>query len=302
MSMGGSMACQRTPEARYLRYVGFPSFAEWENSAPSLERWDQAIEELKDLEVASDILRRVRLLITGAAHAFRNQQQAPSEVSAAVSLFRALCLAEPETNTDASLETQLLVCAHMLAFAASNRRLSESWICELQSLICSAQAKQAARAGLYKRSPNRMIRQSGGVRWGAPVSRTPQEMARYLRELRGKKFLAAHPVLQASYSHYSLVLIHPFADGNGRVARSLAGTFLYRSTSIPVLSLNQDRGKYLSALRAADLGNFKNFVNLVQESSIASAVRTKNSILSAMELSHDLPQPINSVCQAAGAS
>jgi Fic family protein len=113
-------------------------------------------------------------------------------------------------------------------------------------------------------------------------------MTRYLRELRSKEFLGSHPVLQASYSHYSLVLIHPFSDGNGRVARSLAGAFLYRANSIPVLSLNQDREKYLSSLRAADTGCFREFIDLVQESSIVSSIQIKSSILLAMELGRGL--------------
>jgi len=36
-----------------------------------------------------------------------------------------------------------------------------------------------------------------------------------------------HPVLKAGICHYELVRIHPFLDGNGRVARSLATLILY---------------------------------------------------------------------------
>jgi hypothetical protein len=278
------MVGQGSSKTRPLRYPGFPTFAAWEDSAPCLERWDRSIAELKELEASSDILRRARAIITGAAAALRDPRQAHGPGSAAISLFGALCqAAEPEPDGRLSLASQLRACAQMMSFAVNGRRLSEPWICKLQSLICDARGKQAARAGRYKRLPNRMVRQGGRALFGVPVSRAPQEMAKYVRELRSQQFLEAHPVLQASYSHYSLVLIHPFADGNGRVARLLAGAFLYRSTSIPVLSLSQDRGNYLSALRAADAGGFQRFINFVQDTSIASSTRVKSSILSAME-------------------
>ena len=37
-----------------------------------------------------------------------------------------------------------------------------------------------------------------------------------------------HPVLKSGIVHYELVRIHPFVDGNGRVARALASLILYQ--------------------------------------------------------------------------
>ena len=37
-----------------------------------------------------------------------------------------------------------------------------------------------------------------------------------------------HPVLKSGIIHYELVRIHPFVDGNGRVARALASVILYQ--------------------------------------------------------------------------
>ena len=270
------MLCQDSPKARPLRYAGFPSFAAWEDDAPDLERWNRSMAKLKELKASSGILRQARLIITAAAS--RAPRQTPGEGGDEISLlFESLCRAK----SGILLRSRLLACAHMMSFAVGNQRISEAWICKLQSLICGTRRTEARQ---YKRSSNRMARRNGRARLGAPVSRTAQEMDRYIRELRSKRFLRSHPVLQASYSHYSFVLIHPFADGNGRVARSLAGAFLYRSTSIPVLSLDQDRGKYLSSLRVADTGDFREFIDLVQETSIASSTQIERSILTAMKL------------------
>jgi hypothetical protein len=67
--------------------------------------------------------------------------------------------------------------------------------------------------------------------------------------------MAAHPVEQAAYAHYALTVVHPFADGNGRVARALASVYLYRSLSIPLVVFASQRLAYLAALAAADQGD-----------------------------------------------
>jgi Fic family protein len=77
---------------------------------------------------------------------------------------------------------------------------------------------------------------------------TPSEMQRLVSEMRSDSFSSAHPVVQASYVHYGLVVIHPFADGNGRVARALASAFTYRAMSMPIVILSEHKTSYLDAL------------------------------------------------------
>lgn len=45
----------------------------------------------------------------------------------------------------------------------------------------------------------------------------------------------AHPVLKAARAHAEFVWIHPFKDGNGRVARMLMNTILVQSGYLPVI-------------------------------------------------------------------
>jgi len=80
--------------------------------------------------------------------------------------------------------------------------------------------EQALPKRQYKIMPNHVRTRKGADHSYAPVDVTPAEMARLVAELRSDAFLTAHPVLQAAYAHYGLVAIHPFADGNGRVARA----------------------------------------------------------------------------------
>ena len=54
----------------------------------------------------------------------------------------------------------------------------------------------------------------------------------------------------AAYLHAALVDIHPFADGNGRVARQMANMVLLSECMPPALIPKQDRMAYFGALDA----------------------------------------------------
>ena len=82
-------------------------------------------------------------------------------------------------------------------------------------------------------------------------------MQRLIAELRTPDFEQAHPILQAAYAHYALVVVHPFADLNGRAARALASTFLLQTQHIPLVVFANQRNEYLDALSAADRGDYR---------------------------------------------
>lgn len=66
------------------------------------------------------------------------------------------------------------------------------------------------------------------VHYEAPAAeRVPQEMARFLDWENGDAPL--DPVLKAAIAHLWFVTIHPFDDGNGRIARAIADRALARS-------------------------------------------------------------------------
>lgn len=58
--------------------------------------------------------------------------------------------------------------------------------------------------------------------------------------------------LAAAVVHSWLTIIHPFEDGNGRVARLLANVVLLRSGWPPLIIQSKDRLQYLDALSASD--------------------------------------------------
>jgi hypothetical protein len=107
-------------------------------------------------------------------------------------------------------------------------------------------------------------------------------MARLVRELQSDLFVSAHPIAQASYAHYALAAVHPFADGNGRVARALASVYTYRSARTPLLVLTDQRTPYFTALAEADTGDFGAFVSFIRDASHAALAMVADTLETAM--------------------
>jgi Fic family protein len=64
------------------------------------------------------------------------------------------------------------------------------------------------------------------------------------------------PVIEmAAYLHHRFVAIHPFVDGNGRVARLLSNLYLMRNGYPPIVLDQKNRQQYYRALREADNGD-----------------------------------------------
>lgn len=135
--------------------------------------------------------------------------------------------------------------------------------------------------GRYKVLPNHVRTRDGIDHSYAPVDVTPAEMQRLVEEMRSELFLSAHPVMQAAYAHYALVVIHPFPDGNGRVARALASAFTYRAISMPIMILSDQKNAYPDSLEAADQGHFQQFVDFIFRSSIETITVLIESLRSA---------------------
>ncbi|MEG2515019.1 MAG: Fic family protein, partial [Bacteroidaceae bacterium] len=70
------------------------------------------------------------------------------------------------------------------------------------------------------------------VHYRAPNSEdVPREMQHFLNWINGRQHI--DPVLQAGIAHLWFVTIHPFDDGNGRIARTITDLFLARADEMP---------------------------------------------------------------------
>ena len=80
-----------------------------------------------------------------------------------------------------------------------------------------------------------------------------------------------HPLIVAIEFHYKFVRIHPFDDGNGRMARLLMNFILMKYDYPPVIVLTQDKEAYIQALHKGDQeDDFEPFAVFVAECLIQS--------------------------------
>lgn len=73
---------------------------------------------------------------------------------------------------------------------------------------------------------------------------------------------ATHPIVKAAWLHHRFVQIHPFADGNGRVARALTLLVLEKHHYAPLVVDRWHRADYLKALDAANHGSLIDLIRL----------------------------------------
>jgi Fic family protein len=91
-----------------------------------------------------------------------------------------------------------------------------------------------------------------------PAERLDEEMRALLDRFNAKA--AIDPVLKAGLAHLWFVTIHPFDDGNGRIARAIADMALARSENSPQrfysmsAQIQQERGAYYDVLEETQKG------------------------------------------------
>jgi len=72
------------------------------------------------------------------------------------------------------------------------------------------------------------------------------ELMFWLRDNESK----VHPIILSAVGHYNLVTIHPFVDGNGRVARLLMNALLVRHSFTPAIIEPFQKDEYVKAIES----------------------------------------------------
>ncbi len=116
------------------------------------------------------------------------------------------------------------------------------------------QTSYTVHAGQYKTRPNSVITRYGDRFEYASPEETPALMTDLVdwynkAEAEGK----LSPVELAVLFHYRYIRIHPFEDGNGRIARLLVNYILTKHDYPMIVVRSRLKNEYLEALHAADL-------------------------------------------------
>ena len=273
-------------EASYgENYVPFRSFGEWTAKVTTsavfndyVAVWEAAKNEAteSDKAAALDFVMRSAALETGAIEGL---YQTPRGVTVTVAMQAAAwqtTLHDLGDQVQGHFEAQLDAFETIFDVATEAKPISEVWIRELHEIGCRNQAtyrvetelgpqEQPLRLGEYKHDANHVRLRDDLIHFYCLVLDVVPEMERLLRELNGIAFGASPPVVQTAYFHHAFTSIHPFADGNGRVARAAASAFLYRAAGIPLVVFAGQSDDYFRALEAADDGNSQAFVQFIED-------------------------------------
>lgn len=144
-----------------------------------------------------------------------------------------------------------------------NRQIDESAVLYMHQLFY--QNIELNDAGKYRNLP---VIITGSRYPTAAPERLQHEMEQFF-EWIGQKRDSFHPVEFAAQLHKRFVFIHPFKDGNGRVARLLMNMALIQDGYLPAVIPPVLRREYISLLERAHQ-NDNDFVEFIAERELES--------------------------------
>ncbi len=117
--------------------------------------------------------------------------------------------------------------------------------------------------GEWKTQPNHVTRADGSTLEYTPPDHVQAQMDQLIAlydEMTG-----VHPLVRAAWLHHRFVRIHPFEDGNGRVARGLTLLTLLSDNLAPLVVDRRERDRYIRCLDDANEGDLRPLIRFFAE-------------------------------------
>ena len=117
--------------------------------------------------------------------------------------------------------------------------------------------KKEIKIGQYKSSSNHVKTPTGEIHYYSTPEQTPILMGELMQWFKEASLDSTiHPLVTATLFHHQFTAIHPFDDGNGRMARLLMNLILLQHSFPPIVIKQNDRNNYYQVLRQADAGEY----------------------------------------------
>jgi len=173
-------------------------------------------------------------------------------------------------------------------FVGQQRSLSTSYIKQVHQALTAHQDTAKGidslgriiqiplRRGDWKNRPNNPTREDGKVHEYCPPEQVSSEMDHLIEIYQRHLQVDVPPEVEAAWLHHRFTQIHPFQDGNGRVARALASLVFLRAGWFPLVVHRDDRNVYIESLEFADRGDVAPLVRLfsrIQKRAFNQALR-----------------------------
>ena len=159
---------------------------------------------------------------------------------------------------------------------SDDRELNEVFIRNLHRILLKEPYEKEAKTpegqrviriisiGDYKTTPNNVRTSTGETYYFTPPDQVKSAMGDLIDWYRNKEREREHPIIIAATFHYRFVRIHPFDDGNGRMARLLMNMVLIKHGYTVALIRRENRDDYINHLEQADktedLAEFINYI------------------------------------------
>lgn len=182
--------------------------------------------------------------------------------------------------------------SYVIDYVAQHRGLTNHFIRSIHALLTRSQNVVEAedqfgrliqtplRKGEWKQIPNNPRRQDGEIHEYCPPELVNDEMESLVAIYNQIAASGAPAVTRAAWLHHRFTQIHPFQDGNGRVARALTALVFVSDHGFPIVVDRDLRSQYIESLEIADNGDLKPLVRLF-------AMLQKKEIEEALSLSEN---------------
>ncbi len=246
----------------------------------AMNAWKERANELRQrdaFKVFAERLQRKWAIETGVIEGAYSLSEGATIVLIQHGLDAALVSHEDTGNAEPALvirtiQDQLHAIKGLYQFVSSGRELGTSYIRELHQVLMAHQRTYQARdqfgnevtrdltLGDWKRWPNHVDLPGGGRFEYCPPEHVAQEMDNLISMHHKHVADEVPPDVEAAWLHHRFTLIHPFEDGNGRIARCLATLVLLRAEWMPLVVTRHDKPTYIASIRSADEGDLKSLV------------------------------------------
>ena len=171
-------------------------------------------------------------------------------------------------------------------FAKQHKPITIDMLISLSALVMKNTGKEyktALEDFSSARGELRLLNVTAGVggRSYMNYSKVPAKLAEFCNELNTRRAKAATMSVDSLYklsfdAHYNLVTIHPWADGNGRMARLVMNMLQFEFGLIPTKILKEDKEEYIKALVATredgNLDIFSEFMTSMMERNLQNEI------------------------------
>ena len=193
----------------------------------------------------------------------------------------------PVGQVIALIQDQEAAVERLFDFVGGQRTLSTFYIKQLHQLLTQNQGVTEALfpdtgeivrvpliSGDWKQQPNNPMRKDGSIYEYCPPEQVVSEMDRLIQLHHLHIERQVPPEVESAWLHHRFTQIHPFQDGNGRVARCLASLVFIQSGCFPLVLTRDDRAVYIGACEEADKGNLSSLVNLFAKTQKQAFIRS----------------------------